>query len=510
LHEWRGVARLQKAILEATALKLGELEFEDALELGLHLLERCLIAPAVPARVVAAGLRAIAVASGHEERLRERVNPRVPKANGGRGLVRMSFSEESTLRLQAFVAEVEGRSLRPEEVPDQAGHSMTIAVVEALRRDDVEAASKCASQPRDLEGYRGFSVRTLVDLGINIAPKLTGNLSYGVLAVEFNARKCALARRGDSSGNAINHALANGADEQFLTQLMERYEFTLRGRAGVRATEELKGIAFMRAHGVFPLVSRHPGWEAEAWDAGLALVLYEEGTREPLIRVGEPTSGRAFFALVRSAAPAARRRLLRSRKQAEGVCELIECIQREPQSVLQWLVKNSVRGLPWPELGAALHRREIGGRTKEGRVEIVDQMPFVDVAKAETVVELLGFPECVLDMVVLALLDVGCDARAAVLIAKYHRDSKRNWVKMAVRALLGPGEEALAQLCGRLNDGVGVGWVAKERANVLTQMGRDGAAVLEFEFQFLLASRNSRTSTRPLHHRKASRVRCPQ
>jgi hypothetical protein len=36
-----------------------------------------------------------------------------------------------------------------------------------------------------------------------------------------------------------------------------------------------------------------------------------------------------------------------------------------------------------------------------------DKTPIVDVAKAETVVELLGFPECVLDMVVRALLNAG-------------------------------------------------------------------------------------------------------
>jgi hypothetical protein len=259
-----------------------------------------------------------------------------------------------------------------------------------------------------------------------------------------------------------------------------------------RAVEGLERIAFMQAHGVSPLLSRCRGSEGERWDAAFALVLYEEGERQSLMRVGEPTSSRAFFALVQRAAPAERRRLLRSRKQAEGLCELLECIQREPRGVLQWLVKNSDRGLPWPELGAALHGREICDRWDEGRpwsmIETVDQMPIVDLAKAETVVELLGFPECVLDMVVLALLDAGCDARAAILIAKYRRDSKRNWVKMAVRALLGPGEEALARLCRRVNGpwgvkGVAVGRVAKECAKVLTQAGRGGvAAVFESEF----------------------------
>jgi hypothetical protein len=126
-------------------------------------------------------------------------------------------------------------------------------------------------------------------------------------------------------------------------------------------------------------------------------------------------------------------------------------------------------------------------------IETVDQMPIVDLAKAETVVELLGFPECVLDMVVLALLDVGCDARAAVLIAKYPQDSRRrNWERMVIRALLGPGEEALTQLCRRISDRREIGSIVSLSAKALTEAGRGGvAAVLESEF------RSSRSSQRP-------------
>jgi hypothetical protein len=63
------------------------------------------------------------------------------------------------------------------------------------------------------------------------------------------------------------------------------------------------------------------------------------------------------------------------------------------------------------------------------------------LAKAERVVGLLGFPECLLDMVVLALLDTGCETRAAVLIAKGPCCSSRSWAKMAVWALLGQGKK---------------------------------------------------------------------
>jgi hypothetical protein len=98
-------------------------------------------------------------------------------------------------------------------------------------------------------------------------------------------------------------------------------------------------------------------------------------------------------------------------------------------------------------------------------------------------VELLGFPECVLDMVVLALLDVGCDARAAVLIAKYAYDSRMKWVKMAVPALLGPGEEALTQVCRRLNGPWEICSIVSLSTKALTKAGRsDVAAALESEF----------------------------
>jgi hypothetical protein len=329
-------------------------------------------------------------------------------------------------------------------------------------------------------------------LGIDIAPRLKGKLSHEALAVELSARKCALASSGVYECSGLNYALANGADGQFLAELIECHEFVV----ARDAMGDLERIEFMQAHGVSPLLSRYLDSAGPTWDAALPLVLYEEGMRQTLIRVGEPASSRAFFALVRSAAPAERRRLLKSRRQTEELCELLECIQREPQGVLQWLVNNSNRGLPWPELGAALHGREIRDRWEQGGRfsvrEIVDQVPIVDVGRAETVVELLGFPECVLDMVVLALLDAGCDARAAVLIAKYPRDSRRNWVKMAVPALLGPGEEALKQLSRRFNCPWEVGSIVSLSAKALTEAGHGGvAAVFASEF------RSSRSPQQP-------------
>jgi hypothetical protein len=72
LRGWRGVARLQMATLEATPSKVGDLGFGDVRQLGWHMLKSGSCSdPAVPARVVAAGPRAIEVESGHEEQLNE-------------------------------------------------------------------------------------------------------------------------------------------------------------------------------------------------------------------------------------------------------------------------------------------------------------------------------------------------------------------------------------------------------------------------------------------------------
>jgi hypothetical protein len=487
-------------------LKVGELEFEDVLELGLHMLKSSInTPPAVPARVVAAGLRAIAFESEREEQLSAWVRTCVPNGpNGAR--FHFDFGEGRELRLRAFAVGVEGRSLRPEEVPGEPGDAFTLSMVEALRRDDVKAVLECRLRLSGVQRHRDLSVRTLLDLGIDIAPKLTGELSDDALAVELKAWKCALATGGDSCRSGLNHAIANGADAQFSAELKERCEFVtpqgplreqLRLQAARRTIEELERIAFMQAHGVSPLLSRRRGSEGERWDAAFALVQYEEGERQSLIRVGEPTSGRVFFSMMQRAAPAERRRLLKSRRQPKELCELLECIQREPRGVLQWFVNRWDRPMPWLELGAALHDRQIRVRNQESGPlhvpETVDKMPFVDFAKAETVVELLGFPECVLDMVVLALLDAGYDARAAVLIAKYPQDSmRRNWERMVIRALLGPGEEALTQLCRRINDRREVGSIVSLSAKALTEAGRGGvAAVFESEFQ------SSRSSQRP-------------
>jgi hypothetical protein len=175
-----------------------------------------------------------------------------------------------------------------------------------------------------------------------------------------------------------------------------------------------------------------------AWDAALALALYEEGEPQSLMCVGEPTTIEAFARLVRNTPPCGRRGPLQSTGQIEGLVEMLGIETRHPSHVLKWLVDNTSRALPWRELGLALmHAR------------LPPQAAFFELAKAEEVVALLEYPEGVLDAVVLALLDAGHDERAAALIAMYGQ-GLRSWAEIAVSALLCAGDATLAAIGGRI------------------------------------------------------------
>jgi hypothetical protein len=433
LGEWKGVARLQQAILEATPLIVEECEFEDVLELGLHTIEGC-VGDAVPARVVASWLRAIAQASGHDPRLVEFAHS-IP----GLGCPRSVEAGWWDGRSLALVAELEGRSLRAEEVPGGAGDEFMISVVEALRRDDPTAL-----------GDRELSARTLFDLGIDIASKLTGQLRLGALAVELRARRCTMALGNQVWGGPLYHVLANGPEE-LVAELVERHEFAVQCLGGDDPAKErvrwggddLRGrLEFKATHGVPRLLSSCRGSEDRSWDAALALALYEEGEHQTLMRVGEPTNGCAFLAGVQRAAPAERRRLLKSTRQPEGLIELIQRVREAPHDILQWLLDNSDRALPWRELGSVLPDQEF-----------VEQSPVADLAKAESVLALLDYPECVLDMVVIEAIRAGCDACAAGLVAKCPPFRCKDWTSHGVAALLGAGEDALTAILRRFGGG---------------------------------------------------------
>jgi hypothetical protein len=62
LRDLRNLARLERGILSCLPLKLTKLEFDDMLELAF----RMLWFSCVPVRVVAAGVLAMAMASGRE------------------------------------------------------------------------------------------------------------------------------------------------------------------------------------------------------------------------------------------------------------------------------------------------------------------------------------------------------------------------------------------------------------------------------------------------------------
>jgi hypothetical protein len=95
--------------------------------------------------------------------------------------------------------------------------------------------------------------------------------------------------------------------------------------------------------------------------------LYEDGEHQTPMRVGEPTDARTFCEEAMDAAPAERRRLLKSTSQTEGLVELIQRVKKDPQRVLQWLVENSERTLSWRELGFALRGREFPGQGAPNR-----------------------------------------------------------------------------------------------------------------------------------------------
>jgi hypothetical protein len=111
---------------------------------------------------------------------------------------------------------------------------------------------------------------------------------------------------------------------------------------------------FQVAHGTSLAMTLHRGEEDIAWDAELALALYEEGLEQSLARVGEPTHAGRWWTSAMDAPPAKRRKLLKSTKQPRELRELVEVAWADPTQVMRWLVANSDRLQAWSELGSAL------------------------------------------------------------------------------------------------------------------------------------------------------------
>jgi hypothetical protein len=162
LRDLRELAGLERGILSGLSLKLTELEFNDMLELAFRML-RCSWAPV---RVVAAGVLAIAKASGRDGGLVD--SPLLRSLAGRTG----SPYVDRSLAVKAFLAELEGRQLCPEEVPGRVDDEVTIAIIDALRRDDSSELEYV---------YDGLDPRTLVELGFDIVPLLTSGLNWWAL-----------------------------------------------------------------------------------------------------------------------------------------------------------------------------------------------------------------------------------------------------------------------------------------------------------------------------------------
>jgi hypothetical protein len=290
-----------------------------------------------------------------------------------------------SLAVKAFLAELEGRKLRPEEVPGEMDDGRTVAMMDGLRRDD----------PSELRPRR-LDPRTLLELGFDIVPLLTSGLNWWVLAVELNARDCALLE----AELALQHATVRGSALEPL--LLE----------AVGGPDEFR--TFQMAHGTSLAMTFHRREEARTWDAELALALYDEGLEQSLARVGEPTHAGSWWTFAVDAPPAKRRKFLKSmqqRPECPALLELFEVAWADPTQVMRWLVDGSDRLQAWNEFGSALDENNsfcFGTQSFVG----------VDLAKAAKVFEQLGFPRPFVEGVLRALVDGGLDDLAVEVEAK--------------------------------------------------------------------------------------------
>jgi hypothetical protein len=391
---------LERGILSGLSLKLTELEFNDMLELAFRML-RC---SCVPVRVVAAGVLATAKASELEATLDDSA---LQQNLAGR--THGSYVDRS-LAVKAFLAELEGRKLRPEEVPGRCDDERTIAVIDALRRDDLASVLSWRHS-----GSPKLDPRTLIALGFDIVPLLTSGLSCWVMAVELNARDCAL----QEAKWALRHATVRGAALEPL--LLE----------AVGGPDEFR--EFQVTHGTSLAMTAVWRDETSAWDAELALALYEEGLEQSMARVGEPTHAGSWWRFAMMAPPAKRRKLLNSTKRPRELLELFEVAWANPTQVMKWLVDDSDRLQAWNELGSALDA--------SSGISATQSFVGVDLATAAKVFEHLNFPRPFVEEVLKAFVDGGLDDLAAEVEAKLPPGCLERWFcdwpRLGARALVG-------------------------------------------------------------------------
>jgi hypothetical protein len=230
---------------------------------------------------------------------------------------------------------------------------------------------------------------------------------------------------------------------------------------------------FQMAHGTSLAITLYPDEEARAWDAELALALYEEGWEQALARVGEPTHAGSWWTLALNAPPAKRRKLLKSMERPRELLELFEVTWADPAQVMRWLVDGSCRLQAWSELGSAL----------DARSEIPWTQSFVgvDLAKAAEVVGRLDCPRRLTAEVLKALLDGGLDDLAVEVEAKLLPGCRRalfwDWPRWGARALLGGAFKFVtALLRPRGARVVRVRDIANETRAQLLELGRAAVA----------------------------------
>jgi hypothetical protein len=291
------------------------------------------------------------------------------------------------------------------------------------------------------------------------------------MAVELNARDCALLKAED----ALCHASASGAALESL--LLE----------AVGGPDEFRNVQL--AHGTSLAMTGRPGDESSAWDAELALALYDEGLEQALARVGEPTHAGNWWTFAMDAPPAKRRKLLKSTKQALELRELFEIEWADPTQVMKWLVEGSDRSLAWNELGSALDARSEKSWTQS--------FIGVDLAKAARVFEQLDFPRAFVAEVLNALIDGGLEDLAVEVEAKLppwcSMPWSCDWSKLGVRALFGGAFKFLtALLRPRDTRDAEDRYIAFETHALLRELGRDAtAAAFVREFSPTLADDGS-------------------
>jgi hypothetical protein len=296
-----------------------------------------------------------------------------------------------------------------------------------------------------------------MESGFDIVPLLISGLNGWVLAIELNARDCAL-REAEL---ALVHASASDAAiEPLLLEAAggpdEFREFHVAHGTSLSLTAFWSGV----------------GEEASTWDAELALALYEEGLESRLARVGEPTHAGSWWRFAMEAPPAKRRKLMRSTKQPQELLELFEVAWADPMQVLRWLVTNADRLQAWSELGSALDASSQKSWTQS--------FAGVDLAKTAKVFGQLGIPRLFVAEVLKALLDGGLDDLATEALAKLPPACAGQWFcdwsKLGARALVGGAFRFVTALLRRGVRGVTDQSIADATDARLRELDRDAAA----------------------------------